>query len=316
MVTTVSTGSSLFAPSQLGMSRLAQQAADSAARLTGGNRILRNGDDAAGISIATRLQSQIFEYRQAAQDIVATDSLVSIAKEALERLRDKLTEAAEIADEASADTLIAQERAQYQKQLDVLQEDIDSIVENTKFENRNLLDGTFADEDIRVGSEDTDFVNLAISDVSAEGLFGEDALDITTSVKAATVASDIEDALENVGNIIGSLEGVEGQISSASSTISSTLSGVSLAESAITDTDEDTENLDLAQTQLKLDIGSAVIAQASRISDDLLNILEFKIELEAKPELNTSEEKEDVSSGEDTSEQSTGVNASSSEEAA
>lgn len=314
MVTTV--GNSFFISAQVGLGRLAQQAEDSAARIAGGKRILRVGDDAASVSIAARLQSQIFAYRQAATDTATSDTLVAVAKEGVERFRSKLLEAAEIAEKANSDTLIAQERAMYQKQLDAIIEDIDRIVEVTKFQDRQLLDGTFANEQLRVSAEENDLITIAISDLRSQELFAAEERDLSTQADAAIAENAIEDALELTGNILGALEGIQGQIDSASEAIDSTLSGINQAESAISDTDEYAENLALAQTQLKLDIGSAVIAQASRISDDLLNILEFKIELEPKPELNTSEEKEDDSSGEDTSEQSTGVNATSSEEAA
>lgn len=315
MVTTVSTGNSLLTPARLGFGNVAQQAEDSAARLTGGNRILRASDDASGISIATRLQTQIFKYRQAIKDVAASDSLVDVAKEGLEKLRESLFRAAELAEQADSDVLIAQDRAQLQKEFEIELARIDRIVADTKFENQLVLDGSFADKEVRVGPEDDDLIEIAISDVGTDGLFGATPPDLTTQAKAATAEADIEDALETVGSIIGALEGAKGQLASASGNISSTLSGVSQAESVISDTDEDAETLALTQAQLKLDIGAAVIAQASKISSDLLNVLEFKIEIEEKPELNATED-EDENSSDDESKQSTGVNATSSAEAA
>jgi flagellin-like hook-associated protein FlgL len=315
MVTTVSTGNSFLIPARFGLGGIAQQAEDSAARIAGGNRILRNGDDAASISIATLLQTQIFKYREAIKDVATSDSLVDVAKEGLERLRESLFRAAELAEQADSDVLIAQDRAILQKQFERELERIDRIVADTKFKNQLVLDGSFADKEVRVGPEDNDFIEIAISDVGTDGLFGATPPDLTTQANAATAKTEIEDALETVGNIIGALDGAKEQLASASDNINSTLSGVSQAESAISDTDIDAEKLALAQTQLKLDIGSAIVAQASRISSDLLNVLDFKIEIDTKPELNESEDKEKESSDSEST-QSTGANAASSKEAA
>ncbi len=312
MVTTVSTGNVLLAPARLGFNKVAQEAEDSAARLTSGNRILRTSDDASGVSIAARLQTQIFKYRQAIQDVAASDTLVDVAKSGLERIYAKLERAAELAEEANADVL-EQERLFFQQQFEAVLQEIDDIVAETTFDSRPVLDGSFEDETIRLGPEDTDFAPVDISDVSTEGLFGPTPPDLTSQANAATAETSVATALETVGSIIGSLSGTQGRLLTASSSISSTLSGVSQAEAEISDTKEDAELLALTESQIKLDVGSAVIAQAARISNDLLSVLDFRIEIDVEPELN---EEDDTQVTETESTRSTGLNATDSAEAA
>ena len=315
MVTTVTTGNGLLTPGLLGYSKVAKNVEDSSARLYSGKRILRNSDDASAVSVATRLQTQIAKYRQAVRDVTTSDTLVGVAKDGLEKIRTKLEEAGELANTANSSTLIAQERALLQQQFAEKLEEIDRLVEETQFNNQKLLDGSFADKDIRVGPEETDFINIAISDVGTDELFGATPPDLATEANAADAETEIADALEAVGSLIGALQGAQGQISSASENISSTLSGVSEAESEITDIDEETAILELAQEQIQLDIGAAVIAQASRISDKLLDVLEFRIEIDRQAELNEAEVEEEVETKEQPS-NSTGVDASTSAAAA
>ncbi len=314
MVTSVSIGGGLFSPAVLGYSRTAENVADSTARLAGGKRILRTSDDAASVSIAARLQTQIFEYRQSGRDVATSDTLVEVAKEGLKDIQAKLEKALELAEQADTDTLIERDRALLQQQFAEALAEVDRLVEKTTFKEQKLLDGSFADKDIRVGPEEGDIVTIAISDVGTDELFGATPPDLSTELKAAAAKEAVTEALETVGAQIGALNGVQGQLFAASENISSTLSGVSQAESELTDTDAEAELRTLTEEQIKLDIGSAVIAQASRISNQLLNVLDFKIEFDKQAEVNEAEDEAEVA--EEQTSTSAGINDVDSEAAA
>ncbi len=276
---TVSLGTAFLTPAVLGYNRVATQAEESTARLASGNRILRAGDDSTSLSIATRLQTQIAGLKQASKNVAFGDTLAEVASEGLEQIQAALDEAADIAEQANSAILAEQDRNVLQLQLSDLLAEIDRVVTDTTFNNQSLLDGTFEETEIRVGSGEEDTVTVSISDLRVAELFQDGPPDVSTQANAATAEDRIEDAITVVGNTIGALEGVQSQLFAAADNIQSTLGGVNQANDALARTDTAEESRALTKATLLLDIGSSVIAQTQRLSSDLLSVLEFTIDI-------------------------------------
>jgi flagellin len=117
------------------------QAAKSMEKLSSGLRINRAGDDAAGLAISEKMRGQIRGLEQAQRNAQDGISLLQTAEGALNETHAILQRMRELAVQAANDTNTADDRAEIQKEIDQLVEEIDRIGNTTEFNTKKLLNG-------------------------------------------------------------------------------------------------------------------------------------------------------------------------------
>ncbi|PLT35704.1 flagellin [Bacillus sp. V5-8f] len=131
-------------------------------KLSSGLRINRAGDDAAGLAISEKMRGQIRGLDQASRNAQDGISLIQTAEGALNETHDILQRMRELAVQSTNDTNTADDRAELQKEVKQLKDEIDRIANNTEFNTQKLLNGdkgakTFKDETAAVTSKTGDF---------------------------------------------------------------------------------------------------------------------------------------------------------------
>ncbi len=111
-------------------------------RLSTGLRINRAADDAAGLAISEKMRAQINGLEQASRNAQDGISLIQTAEGALNETHSILQRMRELAVQAANDTYTSTDRAEIQKEIDQLVEEVDRIAATTEFNNKKLLDGT------------------------------------------------------------------------------------------------------------------------------------------------------------------------------
>lgn len=112
-------------------------------KLSSGYRINRAGDDAAGLAISEKMRAQITGLETAQKNANDGISLVQTAEGALTEVHSMLNRMVELADQSANGTYDNEtDRANLQKELDALKDEIDRISEGTNFNGINLLDGS------------------------------------------------------------------------------------------------------------------------------------------------------------------------------
>ncbi len=129
---------------QRNLSLTATTFAKSVEKLSSGMRINRAGDDAAGLSISEKLRAQIRGLGQASRNAQDGISMIQTAEGALGEVHSMLQRMRELAVQASNDTLSDSDRAAVNSELQQLSSEIDAISLRTKFNGKNLLNGTLA----------------------------------------------------------------------------------------------------------------------------------------------------------------------------
>lgn len=122
-------------------------------RLSTGLRINSARDDAAGLSITTRLTAQVNGLHQAVRNSNDGVSLAQTAEGALNETTNILHRIRELAVQAANDTNNGSDRASLQAEVSQLVSEIDRIAETTTFNNIKVLDGTLLYRDIQVGAK-------------------------------------------------------------------------------------------------------------------------------------------------------------------
>jgi flagellin len=111
-------------------------------RLSTGKRINSAADDPAGLTIATKMLARSEGLKTAGSNISDAKNMLSVAEGGLSKLTDILIQMRSKAEQAASDTLGSSERQAIQTQLSAYAQQIDSIVNETKWNGVKLLDGT------------------------------------------------------------------------------------------------------------------------------------------------------------------------------
>ncbi len=114
-------------------------------KLSSGYKINRAGDDAAGLAISEKMRAQITGLDKAQDNAKDGISLVQTAEGALTEVHDMLNRMYELAEQSANGTYEgATDRAQLQKEVSQLRDEIDRIADSANFNGIKLLDGSMS----------------------------------------------------------------------------------------------------------------------------------------------------------------------------
>jgi flagellin len=140
-------------------------------RLSSGLRINSARDDAAGLSITTRMGSQIEGLQQSIRNANDSISLFQTAEGALGEVETMLQRMRELSVQAASGVLGDSDREAIQMEVKQLQNEIDNISEKTNFNQVKLFEGKKTRLDFQYGANpgDTTHINLTKMDTNALG---------------------------------------------------------------------------------------------------------------------------------------------------
>ena len=139
-------------------------------RLSTGKRINSAKDDAAGLSISNRMDSQIRGLTMAVKNANDGISLMQTAEGALDEVTNSLQRMRELAVQAANGTNNALDRAALDAEVQQLKSEIDRTAKTTQFNSINLLDGTFKNKQLQIGSEANQTLKVGISGAKVSDL--------------------------------------------------------------------------------------------------------------------------------------------------
>lgn len=161
---------------------------DSIARLSSGYKINSAKDNPAGFAIAHRMKTQMRGLERASNNALDGVSAIQTAEGAINEIQEMVQRMRELAVQSANDTYTLEDRESIQAEAEKLQEEIQRISEQTEFNKKNLLDGTF---DTRVfESADGVSVNIISEDVAAGNyVFTVDKVPSATTMKCGEMDS-------------------------------------------------------------------------------------------------------------------------------
>lgn len=157
-------------------------------RLSSGLRINSAKDDAAGLAISTRFTSQIKGLNVATRNAGDGIALAQTAEGALGSINDSLQRIRELAVQSANATNSDVDRDALQAEVDQLVAEISRTAEETDFNGRKLLDGSFA-ATFQIGANAGQTVDISIAELTADKL--------GSSSQSGLSAIGTDSALEN-----------------------------------------------------------------------------------------------------------------------
>lgn len=176
--------SSINAQRNVGVS--SDQLAKSLERLSSGLRINRAADDAAGLSIATKLSAQVRGLQQAARNANNAISLVQTAEGSLNTSTNILQRLRELAVQAASDDNTASDRTALNAEASQLVSELTRTANTAEFNGANLLDGSYTGKVFQIGANSGQTISFDIGDARSKGLG-----------KRATLTGDLQNGAFN-----------------------------------------------------------------------------------------------------------------------
>ena len=247
-------------------------------KLSSGLRINRAADDAAGMSIATALGSQVSGLDQAGRNTQDGISVIQTADGALGQVTSILQRMRDLAVQGSNGANSADATAAIKSEAKSLGQELDRITTNTKFGDKDLLAGGTMDIQVGAnqGADNTISINLANTATDVGTLSGADntaAFDISDNTAAQTTIAAIDAALKNVSTSRSDFGAVQNRLESAAKTVSVAKENLSAAQSRIQDTDMAAEMVKYTKAGILSQAGTAMLAQANQSGQGVLQLL-------------------------------------------
>ena len=135
-------------------------------RLSTGVRINGAKDDAAGLAISTRMTAEIRGLNQALSNINNGINLLQTAEGSLNSITEMMQRIRELAVQAANSTYSDEQRSFIQSESNALQSEINRVVDTTNWNKIKLLDGSFTSQNIQVGANTGQSINISIPSIN------------------------------------------------------------------------------------------------------------------------------------------------------
>jgi len=258
-------------------------------QLSTGKKINSAGDNAAGLAISTRMTSQIRGLGAAIGNANDAISMVNTAEGALNEVTAMLQRMRELAVQAGTGTTASADRTYLNSEFVALRTEIDRIADNTKWNGRNILDGSAGGSAgastvaFQIGQDgtaaqafSTAFGNFNNTTGKLSGLASK-TISAGTVASAITVASaaiaEIDIVIADVSTQRATFGAVSNRLTHAVDNLTNVKTNSESARSRILDTDYAAATSELARTQIIQQAGTAMLAQANALPETVLALL-------------------------------------------
>ena len=280
MAQTINTNlNSLNAQRNLNMSQTSLSV--SMQRLSSGLRVNSAKDDAAGLAIAERMNSQIKGMNVAARNANDGISLAQTAEGALGKVSDALQRMRELTVQSRNASNSDSDRDSLNKEFQQLSAEIIRVTAGTTFNGKPIL-ATDAAQDFQIGANTTanDIITISTTDMTADAsiMLVTDAATVIDSTSTTTTLGDVINAIDGALDRINSERAVYGATQSRFDAIISNLQvsaeNQTAARSRIMDADFASETAAMSRAQILQQAGNAMVAQANSLPQQVLKLLQ------------------------------------------
>ena len=270
-------------------------AARSMERLATGLRINSAKDDASGIAVVSRLNSQIDGLNQASRNANDAVSMLQTAEAGLQSITETLQRMRELAVQAANGSISNTERGYLNLEYTQLKAEIDRVADSTAFGEVKLLNGggnpgdpKFFTFQIGQGTQAEDTLFFSVADYNVTELGQGKNADGTDDITKPSVNNTVISTQGSTGLAIDSIDRALDTVLSGRASLGSYQvrfehvidSNMIASENAqtsrgrIEDTDFAAESAELAKNQVLQQAGIAMLGQANAMPQQVLSLIQ------------------------------------------
>ena len=249
-------------------------------KISSGLRVNRAADDAAGLSVANRMNSDLTSLKQAMRNTNDGISMIQTAEGGLSELHNILVRMRELSVQASNETYGSTDRAMITTEMTQLKNEYVRIASTANFNRVNILSATDTAFNIQVGIHDNADNRININLNSLNATMGSVGLTFSSGVVSAgnlTAAQDnvstIDAALSQIATRRARIGAIQNRLEYALSEATNYSENLSSSQSQILDVDYASESANMTRFQIQQQAGVAALAQAKAISQSITSLL-------------------------------------------
>lgn len=262
-------------------------------KVSSGIRINRAGDDASGLAVSEKLRSQIRGLQRAEKNAEDGISFIQVAEGYLQESQDILQRLRELAVQASNGIYSTEDRMYIQVEVSQLIDEVDRVASHAQFNGMNMLTGRFARQDalnsitgsmwFQIGANMDQRKRVYIGTMTSQGLRLRNPsglphtatfISLSTPDNANAAIGTVDMALKIINKQRADLGAYQNRLEYATKGLLSGAENMQSAESNIRDSNMAEEMVSYTKNQILLQSSTAMLAQANRKSQSVLQLLQ------------------------------------------
>jgi len=273
---------------QRNLSTNQSQLATSMQRLSSGLRVNSAKDDAAGLAIAERMNTQVRGMNVAMRNANDGISMAQVGEGALGKVGDLFQRMRELAIQSANGTNTDADRISLNEEFVQLAQEATRTLAGTQFNGQNIL-ATTNNSIFQIGANNTtDIDQLTVTSfdwtantdinplLGTAVITGTDtpAVQVTDIATAQAAITAIDDAIDAVNSQRAEFGAVQNRFENVVATLMVSSENQSAARSRIMDADYAAETANLSRASILQQAGNAMVAQANQLPQQVLSLLQ------------------------------------------
>lgn len=259
---------------QRNYARTAVLAQASTMRLSSGYRINSAADDPAGLAISEKMRAQIRGINVASRNCSDQISKYQTAEGNLQTVHDIMQRMNELSVQAASDTNESLDRKALDAEYQELLKELADIGGVASFNDQKLFDGSGRDHVVQSGPNEGDVMSTALP-VMADIISSLAGTDVSTRESAGSAIERVKESINKTSTARADIGAKIRRLEHRISYLDNASENLTNAESRIRDVDMAKEMAFYAKTQIILQAGLAVMAQANQRPQQVLQLLQF-----------------------------------------
>ena len=241
-------------------------------KISSGKRINSAADDAASLTVLSKLEAALSGKEQAIRNAADGQGLLQTADSGAAEISNILNRMKELSVRAANGTTSIAEREALQSEADQLAAEISRIADSASFNGRTPLSGE--DINLQVGESTEDQINVTLEAVHSSDLqLDGGRVSFDTSSEAREAIGTIEAAIEKVNSVRSDIGASVNRISSAVENLSNAVKNTKIAAGRISDADIADETTRRATSQILQQTAVAMLAHKNASKGMMLRLI-------------------------------------------
>ncbi len=243
------------------LTKISDQIATHQLRLATGKRINSPAEDPAGYMLARGLESRKRGLQVALDNVSNAQNILDVAEGAYSNVMDILQTLKEKATQAADGSLNSTQRSAIDGQAEALISEIDDLVDNTKFNGTQLIDGNYSTY-FQTGEGGTEQLQVSLGAADSASL-GIDSIDLSTANGASTAIGTISSAIDTLSDHMKDLGEYKIRLQSKESNLSNAITNTESVRSTLEDADFAKEQMEVMKLQILQQTSLSSLTQAN-----------------------------------------------------
>lgn len=235
--------------------------------LASGSRIVKAGDDAAGLAISENIRGQVAGIKMARNNAYNAQSLIQVSEGGLNEISNIMIRLRELGIQAASDTVSDTERSFIDQEAQQLVQESDRIAKSTRFGNKKLLAGE--DEELQYhvgpfGDPDENVIKYQVKADATTSTLGVDGISLADKDGGRSTLEAVDQALVKIGQMRADFGAVQSRLMSTTSNLDVQYENLSAAKSRISDADIAFETAEMTSAGVLNQAAIGVLAAANQ----------------------------------------------------